>query len=177
METQIILAVDDNGKFLEYIPRSVGHAGAGRCHLAITVLLFNSRGQVLLQRRKHQIFDNMWDLTGATHLLHKADSQDETVEEAATRCLKTEYGITEQIKLENLGFFNYFTKYGDLCENEHCAMMAGEYNGAVNLDSSAGYEYKWVDKSKFLKDLETNPKNYTPWAASGTNILKQANFF
>ena len=48
------MAVDDQGKFLEYIPKEVGHTEQGRRHLAITVLLYNSKGEVLLQKRKHK---------------------------------------------------------------------------------------------------------------------------
>lgn len=168
---QIILAVDDQGKFLEYIPKEVGHRGEGRRHLAITVLLYNSKGQVLLQRRKHKIFDNLWDLTGATHPLHK-DEVDESLDEATRRCLKEEWGI-EEIKLRNLGAFNYFAKDGEYCENEHCAILVGEYNGEVSLNPKAGYEYKWMDKQEFLKDIEANPQKYTPWVTEGVKILKK----
>lgn len=169
---QTILAVDDRGKFLKYIPKAVGHTGQGKRHLAIAVLLYNSKGQVLLQKRKHQIFDNIWDLTGATHPLHQ-EQGDESLEEATWRCLKDEYGIEEKIALKNLGFLNYFAPYhpvpygtgqGDFCENEHCYLMMGEYNGEVKLNPQTGYEYKWVEKQEFLKDLAANPKKYTPWA-------------
>ncbi|MDP3733479.1 MAG: NUDIX domain-containing protein [Candidatus Daviesbacteria bacterium] len=173
---QTILAVDDQGNFLEYIPKEKGHTGMGRRHLAITVLLYNNQGQVLLQKRKHKIFDNIWDVTGATHPLHKEDGIDETVEEATWRCLEVEYGIKEKIPLKNLGFFNYFAPYhtaqGDFCENEHCAILVGEYNGSLNLNPQAGYEYKWMDKDEFLVDLEQNPQNYTPWALKGLDFLK-----
>lgn len=168
---QIILAVDSSGKFLEYIPKAVGHTGAGKRHLAITVILQNSQSQVLLQKRKHKIFDNIWDLTGATHPLHREDGSDESLEEATWRCLEVEYGITEKIPLKNSGFFNYFKKYGEFCENEHCAIMIGEYNGALRLNPASGYEYKWMDKADFLKDIAANPQNYTPWAIEGVKVL------
>ncbi|MCL4365644.1 NUDIX domain-containing protein, partial [Patescibacteria group bacterium] len=87
MKRQIILAVDDNGKFLEYIPKEVGHTGLGKRHLAIAVILYNFKGQVLLQKRKHQIFNNIWDTTGATHPLHRENGSDESLEEATRRCL------------------------------------------------------------------------------------------
>ena len=202
-DSQIILAVDDSGNFLEYIPKELGHTGEGKRHLAIAVLLFNSKGQVLLQKRKHKIFDNIWDITGATHPLHKShpchserseesvsikiatspaspdprndgkckicnkDNVDEALEEATWRCLAVEYRIKEKIPLKNLGFFNYFKRYGEFCENEHCAMIVGEYNGEVNLSQDVGYEYKWMDKEVFLKDIESDPKRYTPWAVAG----------
>lgn len=170
---QIILAVDRNGKFLRYIPKEAGHKGKGKRHLAITVLLQNSKGQVLLQKRKHKIFDNIWDMTGATHPLHQKNGSDESLEEATWRCLEVEYGIKEKIPLKNLGFFNYFEKYGEFCENEHCCLMVGEYDGEVKMNPEAGYEYKWMDKADFLKDVASNPQNYTPWVLEGIKILRK----
>lgn len=173
---QIILAVSDSGKFIEYIPKEAGHKGAGRRHLAITVLLRNSTGQVLLQKRKHKIFDDLWDLTGATHPLHKEDGSDETLEEATARCLKEEWGISPASPrlrgVKEIGVFNYFARYGDLCENEHCFMMAGQYDGKINMNPEAGYEYRWMDKEEFLQDIEKNPQKYTPWAVEAVKILQ-----
>lgn len=175
-DNQTILAVDDNGNFLEYIPKEVGHIGKGKRHLAITVLLQNSKNQVLLQKRKHKIFDNIWDFTGATHPLHRADGTDETLEEATRRCLREEWHIREIRDIRILGKFNYFAKYGKLCENEHCAMMVGEYDGEVELNPEAGYEFKWMDKKEFLKDLEKTPQNYTRWAIEGIKVLKKEGY-
>lgn len=172
MDEQIILAVDDEGHFSgEYIPKSVGHTGEGRRHLAITVLVYNSKGEVLLQRRKHQVFDNIWDFTASTHPLHTKDG-DESLEEAALRALKDEYGV-EDVQFKRVGEFNYFAKIDGLCENEHDHILIGEYNGEVNLNPEIGYEYKWVDKKEFLKDIETNPQQYSPWAVEGAKILKK----
>lgn len=175
MAQQIILAVDDNGKFVKYIPKELGHTGEGKRHLAIALLLFNSKGQVLLQKRKHKIFDNIWDISGATHPLHKEDGSDESLEEATWRCLADEFGVSEEMPLKNLVFFNYFAPYhtvqGDFCENEYCAMMVGEYDGKVKLNPEAGYEYKWMDKVEFLEDLKNNPENYTPWAVACSSFL------
>lgn len=180
MAEQIILAVDKNGKFLEYIPKSLGHQGNGKRHLAITVLLFNLTGQVLLQKRKHQLFDQLWDLTGATHPLHKSDGTDETVEQATLRCLKEEWGISPTSPglrgVKKIGVFNYFAPYhtvqGEFCENEHCVMMVGEYNGEIKMDPQVGYEYKWMGKNEFLKDIQSHPQIYTPWAIKAVKILR-----
>lgn len=174
MLEQIILAVDDQGNFLEYIPKEEGHRGLGKRHLAITVLIYNSSGQVLLQKRKHQIFDNIWDFTASTHPLQKSLGNDETIEEATIRALKEEYNTTD-VKVKVVGSFNYFASYhteqGDFCENEHCIMLVGEYNGKVNMNPSVGYEYKWVDKKDFLKDVETNPEKFAPWVIKGAQLL------
>lgn len=167
---QIILAVDDDGKFLEYIPKEKGHKGKGRRHLAITVLLYNSKNQVLLQKRKHKIFDNIWDFTASTHPLHTL-SGDESLEQATWRCLEVEYGIKEEIPLKNLGFFNYFAQDGDHCENEHDVLLWGEYDGEIKLNLKTAYEYKWVDKQILLKDMAENSQNYSPWAIEAVKLL------
>lgn len=177
---QIILACDDQGNFLEYIPKAVGHRDVGRRHLSITILIYNKQGQLLLQRRKHQVFDNIWCFTADTHLLHN-QTGDESFEQATWRCLRVEYGIADKISLANLGTFNYFAPYhtvqGEYCENEHCAMMVGEYNGELKMNPETAYEYKWVDKKDFLKDFESNPQKYAPWVSEGVKLLKQAGFF
>lgn len=160
----------------EYVEKEEGHTGLGKHHLAITVLLINSKGQVLLQKRKHQRFDKLWDLTGATDLYHLEDGRDETFEEATLRCLKNEYGIEKVGSLKNLGGFNYFAPYqtvqGEFCENEYCVLMVGEYEGEVKMNPDVGYEYKWVDKGEFLKDIQANLQNYTPWAKEAVKLLK-----
>lgn len=173
---QIILACDDDGNFLEYIPKKIGHKGQGRRHLAITVLVYNSSGQVLLQRRKHQVFDNIWDFTASTHPLHKENGQDENFEQATLRALKNEYDI-ENISLKRLGEFNYFAKIEELCENEHDYLLTAEYNGDVKLNPSVAYEYKWMNKQELLKDMEENPGKYSTWSQEGLKILKQTGFF
>lgn len=170
----IIIVCDDNGDPTgEYIPKEVGHTGLGKHHLAITVLIYNSNGEVLLQKRKHKRFDGLWDLTGATDLYRIEDGISESFETATLRCLKREYGIDKVQDLRNLGGFNYFAKWGDLCENEYCAMVVAHYNGQIKMDPSVGYEYKWVEKQEFLEDIELNPQNYTPWAIEGAKILKK----
>ncbi len=169
---QIILACDEAGAFEEYIPKEVGHTGVGRRHQAIAVLLHNDKAEVLLQRRKHQVFDNIWDITGATHPLHKEDGRDETLEEATRRCLKDEWDIKEIGELREVGVYNYFARYNGFCENEYCHLLTGEYNGDFKLNPEIGYEYKWIKKGDFLEDIGKNPQKYSPWAVKAAELLE-----
>lgn len=171
-DTQIISAVDDSGKLLRYISKEDGHKGEGIHHLAITVFIFNSKGELLLQKRKHKVFDNLWDNTASTHQLHLENGHDETDEEATLRTLKREYGI-QNIELQNLGGFNYFEKIGDLCENEFCKLLIGDYDGDIKLNPEVGYSYKWITKKDFLEELEKKPGEFTPWCKVAVGILKE----
>lgn len=173
---QTILAVDEKGEFTEYIPRMVGHTGEGKRHLAITVLIYNDKGEVLLQKRKHKVFDDIWDITGATHPIHKEDGVDESLEESTLRCLKTEWGI-ESVNLKDYGAFPYFAKYDEYCENEYCYILVGEYSGEIRLNPDEGYSHKWMGKGDFLEDIDKSPQNYTPWAVEAVKLLKAKGFF
>lgn len=176
MKDQTILAVDKKGNFTgQYVSKIKAHTGKGIHHLGITVFIFNKKGEGLLQKRKHLIFDNIWDNTGSTHQLH-LNGHDETDEEATLRCLKTEWGI-ENVELKNLGGFNYFARYGVLCENEYCKLLIGTYDLEVKINPEISYEYKWVDKNKFLKNLEDNPDKYSPWCKEAVKVLKDKGIF
>lgn len=173
LKKQIIIVCDLEGKPTgEYVPKAEGITGNGKHHLAITVLLQNKAGKVLLQKRKHLVFDNLWDLTASTDVSHFEDGRNETFNEATARCLKREFNIDYVENLKNLGGFNYFAKDGEYCENEYCAMMVGEFSGEFELNPEVGYEYKWMDKKEFLLDLESNPQNYTPWAIEAAKLLR-----
>ena len=173
---QLLLACDPAGRFTgQYVRRDVAHVGDGQRHLAITVLLYDAQHRVLLQRRRHTVFDGVWDFTGATHLLHSLDG-DETAEQATARCLEREYGIRD-LAVRAYGAFEYFARDGDLCEHEYCVVLAGEYNGEVRLNAEVGYGFRWVDKLAFQQEIAERPERFSPWAAAGTSVLKRGGFF
>lgn len=171
MDDQIILAVDNSGNFLRYIKKDDGHKGEGIHHLAITVFVFNSKGELLLQKRKHKVFNDIWDNTASTHQLHLR-SGDETDEEATLRALNHEYGI-KNLKLRNLGGFNYFERIGHLCENEFCKLLVGTYDGEIKLNPEVGYGYRWVSKEEFKKELREKSQEFTPWCKVAAKILEE----
>ena len=162
MEEQMLLLVDEKGDFTKkYAPRSICHTGKGKRHLAFTMLIYNSDRKILLQHRKHRLFDRLWDLAGASHPLHLGN-RDETMQEAASRFLLGEWGI-ESLKVEDIGGFNYFAEYGEKCENEHCRLLIAEFNGELKPSEQHAYGYKWVSLGELLKDIIRNQKIYTPW--------------
>ncbi len=178
-EQTIIGANEDGTPTGEYFSRLIGHTGGGKKHFAISVLLINKKGENLLQKRKHRIFDNLWDTTASTHQIHFEDGRNETDEEATDRSLEAEYRIKPgSITYQNFGGINYFAKYEDgFCENEHDIILVGEYDGEFKLNPDEGYDCKWVDKQTFLKDIKENPKEYTPWAIEAVKLLEQKGFF
>ncbi|MBI2465376.1 di-trans,poly-cis-decaprenylcistransferase [Candidatus Shapirobacteria bacterium] len=162
-EKQMLLLVDEKDNFLgKYAEKEKCHLRQGLHHRAFVVLLENKKGEVLLQKRKHKLWDGYWDLSAISHVLHYS-THDETYEEAAARSLKREMGISA-VSLKKVGAFNYFAKYGKNCENEYCAILLGEYDGKINPNKDVVYEYAWVKREEFIKDvLKQREKKYTPW--------------
>ena len=173
-KAQQVIVVDDNDNFLgRYAPRHKAHTGQGIHHRAFVCFLINKKGEILLQKRKHWLWDNLWDVSAISHPLHLED-HDESYEEATLRALKKEMGV-DGVAVKKLGGFNYFRKHDidDGCENEYCAIMYGGYDGKVKSDSEDVYEHKWMDLDEFMRDTKQNPKIYTPWAILMTNTLQK----
>lgn len=166
---QLIIVDENDVPTGAYEDKGECHFGEGIHHRAFVVLLENSKGEVLLQLRKHVRWDKFWDLTAISHVLHFED-YDETYEEAANRSLRDEMGI-DGIKLEKIGGFNYFANYHAHCENEYCAVLVGQYDGEVAANPDVIYEYSWMPKQEFISDVKNNPEKYTPWAIETVKIL------
>jgi isopentenyl-diphosphate delta-isomerase type 1 len=173
-DNQMLLLVDDTDRFSgDYATRKKCHTGKGLHHRAFVVLLENKKGEVLLQKRKHKLWDNYWDTTAISHVLHLKD-HDETYTDAALRAMKSEMGIAK-MSLEKIGGFNYFAKHGKNCENEYCTILIGNYNGKVKADSRAVYEYQWMKKKEFIQHCLDENNVYTPWAILTGKFLAAKN--
>ena len=161
MEESLIV-VDDIGRFLDYASYEECHVGQGRRHRAFVTLLFDKDNWVFLHRRRHKLFNGLWDLTAISHPLYR-DGKNESYQEASDRALAKEIGISH-VPVEKIGAFCYFARDGKNCENEYCTILVGKYNGKVRPNKNEVYEVKQVAFNQFVKDIGKNPAKYTPWA-------------
>ena len=167
----MLLACDADGRPTgDHVLRAPAHTGEGLRHLAVVVVLRNGRDEILLQRRKHRLFNALWDLTGATHPLHLADGADESFEEAGLRCLRDEYGIVGT-SLRLAGGFAYFARDGERCENEYCVILIGQHEGPVTVHPDAGYECRWVAPERLVEEVAASAAGFAPWAVIAVERL------
>lgn len=171
---QLLILVDKKDKILGYAPRNKCHTGNGKRHRAFTILLYNKNKQLLLQKRKHWLWDNYWDLTGASHPLHLTN-RNETYNEAANRCVNVEWGV-KNIRFRKIGAFNYFKRYDSSCENEHCALLIGKYDGSLRPNSKTAYYFRWVSLKELLNEIKKHPNAFTPWAKLAVKLLRKHPF-
>ena len=166
-----LLLVDEKDKLKGYASYSDCHAGEGKRHRAFVTLLFDSENRVFLQKRRHKLFDGLWDFTAISHPL-RINGKTESYQEASDRALKKEMGIN-QVQVRKIGAFNYFARDGESCENEYCAVLIGNFNGQIKANSSEVYDNKQVAYGEFISDVKNNPTTYTPWAVKAIKIVKK----
>jgi isopentenyl-diphosphate delta-isomerase len=131
----------------------------GLLHRAFSVFLFNSAGQLLLQRRAEGKYHSggLWTNTCCSH-----PRPGESIENAAVRRLKEEMGITCDLKKEFS--FIYHIDFGDgLYEHELDHVFTGicDIPVAPNPDEVMDWQYIGVEELK--KDLKFNGEKYTKW--------------
>lgn len=170
MDAKVIL-VDDEDKLVGYSSLQEAHTGRGKHHRAFVTLLFDSQNKILLQKRKHKLFDGLWDLTAVSHPL-RLNGKDESYLEASDRALRKEMGI-DSVSVVKIGGFNYLARDGKNCENEYCAILVGGYDGTYKPNPKEVYEVKKVDFRKVVSDVLKNPQKYTPWARKAVEELKR----
>ena len=130
----------------------------GRLHRAFSIFIFNSQGEVLLQKRAKSKYHSplLWTNTCCSHPRPNKD----IVKEAKLR-LKKEMGIKTELK--EIFTFIYRAKIKDLIEYEFDHVFVGKYNGNPKPNKREVSDWRWVNFKDLKKDLKRNSKNYTYW--------------
>jgi isopentenyl-diphosphate delta-isomerase type 1 len=128
--------VDENDVVIGRARRGVIHA-RGLMHRSAQVLLFNSNGEVFLQKRSERKdeFPGLWDSSAAGHV-----NPGEDYEECARRELAEELGIADPPALEPLFRIRASADTGW----EHCSVFRCRYDGALRLQRDEIDEGKWL---------------------------------
>jgi isopentenyl-diphosphate delta-isomerase type 1 len=124
--TEIFEIVDENDRVIGQAPRSECHGNPALVHRVAHVLVFNSRGELLLQKRSaaKDIQPGKWDTSVGGHL-----DPGESYLEAACREMREELGI-EGVKLTWL----YASKVRNDVESENVATYLALYDGEFVFD-------------------------------------------
>lgn len=130
----------------------------GKLHRAFSILIFNKKGEILIQKRLRSKYHSggLWTNTCCSHPRPK-----ENLFSAAKRRLKEEMGI--ECNLKETFSFIYKAKVGDLIENEFDHVFVGQFDGRPQPNKNEVEDWKWITIKNLKKDLKENPKKYTPW--------------
>lgn len=131
----------------------------GLLHRAFSVFIFNSKNELLLQRRALSKYHSagLWTNTCCSH----PRPGEETLA-AAKRRLMEEMGIEASLNLKT--HFTYKTIFeNDLIEHEFDYVFFGntESNPIINLEEVDAY--KWESVEKIRANMRKNPEEFTTW--------------
>lgn len=156
-----IILVDENDNEIGFEERIKAHKNGGKLHRAFSIFVFNSKGEVLLQLRskKKYHFGGLWSNTCCSH-----PRKGESLEDAAHRRLKEEFGFDTQLKK----LFNFIYRVTDeksgLTEHEFDHVFIGKYDGVVRPNPKEIDNLKWIKIEDLKKDINKNSNKYSPWS-------------
>ena len=131
----------------------------GKLHRAFSIFIFNSTGDLLLQKRTKAKYHTgeLWTNTCCSH-----PRPGERLGDAAHRRLNEEMGF--DCELEEIFSFTYRAEFGnELFEHEFDHVFTGLYEGAPAPNPREVTDWKWIDMATLTADIEENPERYTPW--------------
>ncbi len=154
-----LILVDSHDSIIGHATKEHCHSGDGILHRAFSIFIFNSKNELLLQKRsaEKQLWPLFWSNSVCSH-----PRKGESCTEAVKRRLLDEVGL--HLPVEFLFKFQYQANYKQLgSENELCSVYAGKTDESpiVNNHEIASWEYVSFDKLQI--DMDDRPEEYTPW--------------
>jgi len=132
----------------------------GEKHVGITIACLDEDGRILVQHRRHKIFDKVWSLSGDTHPRKYESSNVESLSEAARRCAKEDLGITIKSwrQILSVSYSARDSRDPRYCENELLYVLAAKHSGLVNMNRNSAYELQWAEFAEISSDSQTDSK-------------------
>ena len=158
MQEEKVVLVDKNDNKLGLMPKMEAHL-KGELHRAFSVIIFNTQGKILLQKRASTKYHtpNLWSNTCCSH---QRDNEDNI--SAGKRRLYEEMGFITD--LFNFDSFIYRVEFSNgLIEHENDHIMIGVFDGIPKPNPNEVDEWKWIDIDVLVQDMKINPDQYTAW--------------
>lgn len=131
----------------------------GNLHRAFSVFVFNSKKELLLQKRAKEKYHSsgLWTNTCCSHPKNGEDLKAE-----AEKRLKEEMGFTCNLE-KKFSFIYRAVLDNGLIEHEYDHVFFGKFNKNPNPNPSEVKGWKWISLKKLKEDMGKSPKEYTPW--------------
>ena len=154
----LVILVDETDQEIGQMNKLESHL-KGVLHRAVSILIFNSKGEWLLQQRALGKYHSpgLWTNTSCSHPTPGEDSKS-----AAERRLKEEMGMS--VELQFSFHFMYKTAFDNgLIENELDHVYLGYSDELPVLNEEEAMDYRYENLESLLESVESNPENYTEW--------------
>jgi isopentenyl-diphosphate Delta-isomerase len=153
-----VILVDEHDNSIGTMEKMEAHR-RGLLHRAFSILVFNSKGQMLLQKRAAGKYHSggLWTNACCSHPL-----PDEPMNEATNRRLKYEMGI--DLSPEYIYKFIYKAPLDQgLVEHELDYVFSATFNGTPSVNPDEVEEWKFMNMDDLKEDILRHPELYTYW--------------
>lgn len=157
MKEELIL-VNENDQVIGVGEKIQTHL-IGALHRAFSVYIFNSVGQLLLQKRSSTKYHSqgLWSNTCCGH-----PRLGESIEEAARRRLGEEMGFDCELK-EVFEFIYHAKLDNGFYEHEYDHVMIGKCDEIPTPNRDEVDDWKWTDLTTIKLDMGKHSEDYTYW--------------
>ncbi|MBK8659169.1 MAG: isopentenyl-diphosphate Delta-isomerase [Bacteroidetes bacterium] len=157
-EEQVVL-VDEQDTVLGYMGKQEAHE-KGLLHRAISVILFNSQGEQLVQQRAHTKYHwaGIWSNTCCSH-----PRQGESYQAAAERRLFEELGIKTPLREVFQFIYKAHDEASGLTEHELDHVFVGVFDDDFDYNKNEVAAVRWMDTETLQGEIAEHPENYSFW--------------
>ncbi len=158
MSEEKVILVDKNDNQVGLMPKLEAHE-KGVLHRAFSIFIFNSKYELLLQKRASSKYHSggLWTNTCCSH-----PREGEDILDAANRRLDEEMGITTSLR-KVYDFIYKAELDNQLTEHEFDHVFYGVFDNDPILNKDEAEDFKWVDMESLNNDIIKNEDNYTVW--------------
>ncbi len=131
----------------------------GALHRAFSVMIENSKGEILIQKRAKSKYHSggLWSNACCSH-----PKPGERIEEAVARRILEELGI-ELTPAFSHKFIYEVAFSNQLIEHELDHVFVAKFDGMPIINKDEVEDWKFVDPQQLLSQIEVNPDQYTHW--------------
>ncbi len=165
-ETEQVVLVNEKDEVVGMQEKIKAHL-LGALHRAFSIFIFNSKGQLLLQKRTKTKYHSkgLWSNTCCGHPRFA-----ESTAQASRRRLSEEMGF--DCELREMFEFVYRAELDDgLIEHEYDHVLVGNFDGTPNPSTNEVDDWKWIDIPTLKRDLQESPEEHTYWFRIALEML------
>lgn len=163
-----VVLVDEGGREVGRAEKLAAHRAPGRRHRAVSVFVFSSTGELLLQRRANEKyhFAGRWSNTCCGH-----PRPGEQALEAGRRRLAEELGM--DCELREVAVLRYEARddASGLVEHEVDHLLVGVSDAVPEPDPTEVDGVRWMRPADLAAELSSSPVAYTPWLAEALALV------
>lgn len=154
-----VVLVNEQNEVLGYSEKLEAHQ-KGLLHRAISVIIFNSKGEMLIQQRGLNKYHwaGIWSNTCCSH-----PRKDESFEQAAGRRLYEELGFKTPLTEAFHFIYKAHDEQSGLTEHEYDTVFTGTYSNPFEFNKDEIAAIQWIAPEKLTEDIHQHPEKYSFW--------------